>query len=78
MICSYGVDACKQQLCDIAVNSLHGQICLGQEVGKVVALHFFAIAFFRCFPQALVNVAFSWKSSTKAQHVNDLEHYEDT
>lgn len=36
---SYCVDSCEKQLRDVAIDRLHGQPGLRQEVGEITALH---------------------------------------
>lgn len=58
----YRVDSCKEQLCHVAVDSLHGQPSLRQEVGEIMALHVLSTGDLLCFSrQTLVNVAFCWR-----------------
>lgn len=74
---SYCVNSSQKQLCDVAVDSLHGQPCLGEEVGEITALHFLPsgdlVGFSR---QALIDVIFccKWKTS-KADKARRLQIY---
>lgn len=57
--CSYCVNSCKKKLCDVAVDSLHGQPGLGQEVGEITALHLLSTGQLLCFSlHTLVDVTF--------------------
>lgn len=59
---SYCVDSCEKQLCDVAIDGLHGQPSLRQEVGEVTALHLLStsdLLHLGCHP--LVNVTLRWR-----------------
>lgn len=59
---SYCVDPCKKQLCNVAVDGLHGQPGLRQEVGEITALNLLPAGDFLSFSrQTLVNVTFRWR-----------------
>lgn len=59
---SYCIDSREKQLCDVAVDGLHGQPSLRQEVGEITALHLFSTSDLLCLGRhSLVNMTLCWR-----------------
>lgn len=74
---TYCVHSCKKQLGDVAVDSLHRELRLGQEIGKMAALPIFSAGSLLCFLQTLIDVTlccrrrdFGAIRTAKVQQVN--------
>lgn len=59
---SYCVHSCEKQLRDVAIDGLHGQPGLRQEVGEITALHLLSTSDLLCLGRhSLVNVTLRWR-----------------
>lgn len=60
----YSVHPSQEQLRDVAVDGLHGQLCLGQVVGYVASLYLLSTSHgLRILLQASVYVTFSYRNT---------------